>query len=190
MQIQELAEFCLVGGTALALQLGHRISVHIDLFTTEKFDFEVVSNRLEQRFKQDYYVEKPFSGAGVFCYIHQIKVDLIYYPHPLIEPIKIRENIRMYSLADISAMKINAILGRAAKKDFFDLAEILNYHTIAELMEWHRKKFPSQMLAISIPSALTYFSEADESENPMSLKEHTWEDIKKFIQSKVSEYLR
>ena len=189
MEIQELNEFCLVGGTALALSYGHRISIDIDLFSAGKFDVENLSKVLENKFKQKYFFEKPHSKIGLFCYINNIKVDLVYYPHQLIEPTQTTENIRMYSIPDIAAMKINAILGRAAQKDFFDLAEILKHHTLSELMAWHQQKYPSQMLAISIPSALTYFAEADESEMPINLNKQTWEDVKKFLQLKVREYL-
>jgi hypothetical protein len=86
-------------------------------------------------------------------------------------------------------MKINAILGRGKKKDFWDLYEILHHFSVAEIISFHRKKFPSQMLLISIPQALTYFADAEESEDPVSLNGRTWENIKIYIQNKVKEYL-
>jgi len=97
--------------------------------------------------------------------------------------------IRFYSNEDISAMKINAILGRRKKKDFWDLYELLHHFTLSEIIGFHRKKFPNQMLLISIPQAITYFADADESEDPVSLKEQTWDEIKNFIQKKVKDYL-
>jgi hypothetical protein len=100
------------------------------------------------------------------------------------------DGIRMYSSADISAMKIQAILGRAKKKDFWDLYELLQYYSLQQLIDWHKQKYPGQMLAISIPNALTYFVEADESETPVSFKNQTWESVKKGIQHTVSDYLR
>ena len=92
--------------------------------------------------------------------------------------------------ADISAMKIQAVLGRAQKKDLWDLYELLQHYTLNQLIEWHKQKYPSQMLAISIPNAITYFSEADQSETPVSYKGQTWEVIKKGISRKVSDYLK
>jgi predicted nucleotidyltransferase component of viral defense system len=96
----------------------------------------------------------------------------------------------MYSSAEISAMKIQAILGRAKKKDFWDLYELLQHYSLQQLIDWHKQKYPSQMLAISIPNAITYFVEAEESETPMSFKNQNWEQIKKGISRKVSDYLR
>jgi predicted nucleotidyltransferase component of viral defense system len=100
------------------------------------------------------------------------------------------EDLRIYSSADISAMKIQAILGRAKKKDFWDLHELLQHYPLQQLIDWHKQKYPSQMLAISIPHAITYFVEAEESETPVSFKNQTWEQIKKSISKTVSDYLR
>ncbi len=100
------------------------------------------------------------------------------------------DSIRMYSSADISAMKIQAILGRAQKKDFWDLYELLHHYPLQKMMDWHKQKYPSQMLAISIPHAISYFVDADDSETPVSFKGQTWDQIKKGLMKKVSDYLR
>jgi len=96
----------------------------------------------------------------------------------------------MYSSADISVMKIQAILGRAQKKDFWDLHELLQHYSLQQIMDWHKQKYPNQMLAISIPHAITYFTDADESETPLSFKGQTWENVKKDIQRVVRDYLK
>ena len=99
------------------------------------------------------------------------------------------DGIRMYGSADIAAMKIQAILGRGKKKDFWDLAELFNYFSLDDIIQFHTNKYPSQQLLISIPYALTYFTDAEESDEPVSLKGQTWEKVKSIIQKKVSEYL-
>jgi predicted nucleotidyltransferase component of viral defense system len=96
----------------------------------------------------------------------------------------------MYSSADISAMKIQAILGRGKKKDFWDLYELLQHYPLRQLIDWHQQKYPSQMLAISIPHAITYFVDAEESETPVSFKNQTWEGVKKGIKRAVRDYLQ
>ncbi len=101
-----------------------------------------------------------------------------------------KTSIRMYSSADIAAMKIQAILGRAQKKDFWDLYELLQHYPLQQLMDWHKQKYPSQMLAISIPHAITYFADADGSETPVSYKGQTWEGVKNGISKIVSDYLK
>ncbi len=96
----------------------------------------------------------------------------------------------MYHVGDIAAMKIQAILGRAKKKDFWDLHELLQHFSLQQIMDWHKQKYPSQMLAISIPNAIIYFVEADESETPVSFKKQTWTTIKKDLSKIVSDYLK
>lgn len=117
-------------------------------------------------------------------------MDIVHYPHKRIDNIENTGNLRLYSDKDICAMKINAILGRGKKKDFWDIHELLQHYTLQNLLEWHSEKYPNQMLLISIPEALAYFADAEESEDPVSLKGQNWEQVKKFIQQKVNDYLR
>jgi predicted nucleotidyltransferase component of viral defense system len=125
MALPSLEQFSLVGGTALALRYGHRSSVDLDLFFHEKFDHQTIENELESEFGNDFDYESGHKQFGIFCYIQNIKVDIVYFPHKPIAEYVTEKNIRMYSNADISAMKIQAILGRAKKKDFWDLHELL-----------------------------------------------------------------
>lgn len=190
MELPSIQPFSLVGGTALALLYGHRSSVDLDLFNHEYFDFENIKDELENTFENNFDFESGHKKIGIFSYIHKIKVDIVYYPHAPIAPIETINNIRMYSSADIGAMKIQAILGRGKKKDFWDLFELLKHYPLQQLIEWHKQKYPSQMLAISIPNAISYFVDADESETPNSFKNQNWEGVKKGIQKAVSNYLR
>ena len=190
MAMPSLKLFSLVGGTALSLKYGHRSSIDLDMFLHEKFDVTSIETELKMIFGKEFSYESGHNNIGIFCYIQRIKVDIVYFPHPPIEKIEEVDNIRMYSIADISAMKIQSILGRAKKKDFWDLYELLQHYSLQQLMDWHTKKYPSQMLAISIPNAITYFLEADNSETPESFKGQTWEKVKNGIKKVVSDYLR
>ncbi len=190
MSINELKDFYLVGGTALALQYGHRLSIDLDLFTTTGYSYRAVVDCLKKAFGNDFQYEEKESNFGIFCFINNIKVDLINYKHPQIDEGIFEEGIRQYSSKDIAAMKIQAILGRAKKKDFWDLAQLLERYSVSEIISYYSKKFPSQQLLISIPQAITYFDEAEESEDPISLKDQTWESVKKIIQQKVNDYLK
>jgi len=97
----------------------------------------------------------------------------------------------MNSIADISAMKVQKILlGHANKKDFWDLYELLQHYSLQQIMDWHKQKYPSQMLAISIPNAITYFVEAEESETPVSFKKQNWVLVKNGISKAVRDYLK
>lgn len=190
MDLPTIQAFSLVGGTALSLRYGHRSSVDLDLFFHEKFIQSQIIESLEHRFQQRFVYKQQHTQFGIFCFIDDIKVDIVHFPHLPIAEIYTEDEIRMYSSADIAAMKIQAILGRAQKKDFWDLNELLQHYPLQQLMDWHKQKYPSQMLAISIPHAITYFADADESDTPVSFKGQTWESVKNGIKRAVSEYLR
>jgi predicted nucleotidyltransferase component of viral defense system len=100
------------------------------------------------------------------------------------------DGIKMFSTEDIMAMKVQAILGRGKKKDFWDIAELLHHFSVADFIEFHKEKYATQNLLITVPQAITYFEDAEESEDPVSLKKQTWTSVKEFISSKVSEYLK
>ena len=190
MELPSLHRFSLVGGTTLALRYGHRSSEDLDLFFHEKFDHMVIEKELTDVFGSGFDYESGHKRFGIFCYLDKIKVDIVYFPVLPIGNIVTERNIRMYGDADIAAMKIQAILGRAKKKDFWDLHELLEHYSLKQLIDWHKQKYPSQMLAISIPNAITYFVEANDSETPVSYKNQTWESVKKGISKAVRDYLR
>jgi len=189
MELPVLRTFSLVGGTALSLRCGHRSSIDLDLFYHERFDQPEIIKVLEENFKQRFVYKQQQTQFGIFCFIDDVKVDIVHFPHLPISAIEVEDGIRFYSNADIAAMKIQAILGRAKKKDFWDLAELLQHYSLQQIMDWHKQKYPSQMLAISIPYAITYFVDADESDTPVSFKKQTWESVKKGISKAVSDYL-
>ncbi len=189
MTLPSLQPFNLVGGTALALRFGHRSSVDLDIFFHEKFDHTKIENELQLEFGDDFSHESGHKKFGIFCYIQKIKIDIVYFPHLPIAEFVTEDNIRMYNHSDIAAMKIQAILGRAQKKDFWDLHELFQHYSLQQIMDWHKQKYPNQMLAISIPNAISYFTEADDSETPVSFKGQTWEKVKDDIKKVVRDYL-
>jgi predicted nucleotidyltransferase component of viral defense system len=190
MQVSELKNFSLAGGTALALYFGHRKSIDLDLFSPIDFNPEDIASVLEKNFNGFTY-RNTGNPIGLFGFIDNIKVDFVKLNHELlISKQSINDGVRIFGLPDLGAMKINAVLKRAVKKDFWDIAELLKKYSIQELINWYEKKYPSQQLLISIPQAITYFEDAEESEDPLSLKGQTWESVKKIIRQKVSDFLR
>ena len=190
MEMPELQSFNLVGGTALALKYGHRTSVDLDLFSTEKFEHQPIINALQETFGTLFTYEGGFSKWGIFCFIDAVKLDLVYYPHPMLYPFELWDTIRMYDDRDLIAMEIQAMLGRGKKKDFWDIAELLEYYDLSQMIDFHKAKYPSQMLLISIPQAIIYFKDADNSDEPISFKGQTWSGIKEIISEKVREFLQ
>lgn len=189
MEIPELRDFYLVGCTALSLFYGHRTSVDLDLFTHDSFENQKIISRLQDDFGSDFIMENKPAFFGVFCYIQNVKIDIVRFPHPVIRPTVEINGIRMYAPEDIIAMKVQAILGRGKKKDFWDVAELLQHFTIKDFISLHKEKYSTQNLYITVPQAITYFDDAEESEDPVSLKGQTWASVKSTIQHKVRDYL-
>ena len=189
-QLPCLKGFGLVGGTALSLKFGHRLSVDLDLFSTSKFENEEVIFCLRSEFGSHFIIEEKPPIFGIFCYIHDVKVDLVRHPHPLIGETESIEEIRFFSDRDIMAMKIQAILGRGKKKDFWDISELLQHYSVADFIQSHKEKYSTQNLLISIPQVMVYFQDAEEDEDPVSLKGQTWTSVKKTITKKVAAHLR
>jgi predicted nucleotidyltransferase component of viral defense system len=189
MEIPELQSFCLVGGTALALKYGHRTSVDLDLFSTENFEHQSIIDALRRTFGTAFEHDGDFAKWGIFCFISGVKIDLVHYPHPIIRPIEVQKGIRLYNNCDLAAMKIQAVLGRGKKKDFWDVYELLQHYDLQQMIDFHKEKYPHQMLMISIPQALVYFTDAEDSDEPVSFKKQTWSKIKEGIKKKVREFL-
>ncbi len=185
-----LMNFALVGDTALSLKYGHRTSVDLDLFSHLPFTNQEIAAALETEFGDEFVITFNREKFGIFGFIQNIKVDVVKHPHPLLKEPETVDGVRMYAAEDIAAMKINALLGRGKKKDFWDLAELFHHYSLKDISTFYTAKFPKQQLLISIPNAITYFDDAEESEDPVSLKGQTWESVKKIIQKKVSDYLR
>ena len=189
MSVPELNDFYLVGGTALALYYGHRLSIDLDLFSTSDFQASEIIPSLEKRFKGFTYNNRP-NPVGLFGFIDDVKVDFVRnHNFPIIDRPVIENGIRLFSIHDIIAMKVAAVLKRGVKKDFWDISELLEHYSVNDLIDCYDKKYPNQQLIISVPQALTYFADAEESEEPVSLKGQTWGSVKKNIAQKVKNYL-
>lgn len=190
MRLPQLKDFYLVDGTALSLLYGHRKSDDIDLFSPQAFTNDVVIDCLQKEFTSGFDNRTSSPQFGIFCFINNIKVDLVRHAHPLISPPRLLEGIRMFSTEDIIAMKVQAVFGRGKKKDFWDIAELLQHYSVEDLIRLHQQKYNTQNLLISVPQAITYFKDADESEDAVSLKNQSWQQVKQDIAKRVAQYLQ
>jgi predicted nucleotidyltransferase component of viral defense system len=189
MSVPALEGFNLVGGTALSLIYGHRISEDLDLFTNGSLEIEEIKSSLANTFGASFKVRSQGNGFGLFCFVNESKIDLVRTPHPKIRKPYEMDGIRFISTEDIIAMKVQAVLGRARKKDFWDIAELLEHYTVDDFVRFHQEKFSNQNLMITVPQAISYFSDAEEDADPNSLKGQTWESVKASIREKVRTYL-
>lgn len=134
-----LKDFFLVGGTALSLQIGHRISIDIDLFSQNSFDENAMLNYLttNKGFQLSYKDKNTLKGE-----INGVQVDLITHAYPLVNKLKTEEGIRLASINDIAAMKLNAIVGNGTRaKDFLDIAYLSCYLSLEQMMQACEKKY-------------------------------------------------
>ncbi|MFI5378315.1 MAG: nucleotidyl transferase AbiEii/AbiGii toxin family protein [Tepidisphaerales bacterium] len=182
-----LDAFYLVGGTALALQIGHRRSVDIDLFTHAPFDSQAVADWMVQNV---HAAEVDTGKNTVRCFVDGVKVDILAHQYPPIEPLVTIDWIRMASLQDIVAMKLNAVSNRGAKKDFWDVAALLSHFSLEEMLDFYRRKYPSGN-AWTVIKSLAYFQEAEAEDVPIhDLTGMTWEQVKHSIRQASGRVLR
>lgn len=185
MQNDVFENFQLVGGTSLALRIGHRISTDLDFFGQVELDEMEFSIEL-----QKYGVPKILKKSkNILIYsINGIKVDFVNYKYPLLKsPLEI-EKIRMASFEDIGAMKLNAICGRGSRKDFIDIYFLLSFFTMRELLEFYHQKYKdgSEFLVLK---SLSYFEDANQEDLVNMIEPVSWEEIKNRIISETQNLL-
>lgn len=171
-------EFAFVGGTGLALQLGHRLSIDLDFFTQDEFQVETVVEELESNFDLNLTGKDRYS---LNCRINDIKVDIIRHPYALVNKLVVEDGLSIWSIEDIAAAKISAITSRGAKKDFFDITEILKHIPLEEALNLFEKKYPSAERFMAMKS-LSWFEDAERDPDPIVLNDLTWRKVKETIQ--------
>jgi hypothetical protein len=193
MQAEELKEFRLVGGTALSLHLGHRLSIDIDLFTDAPYvsiDFESIEDLLTNNFA---HVQGNFGGnAGLGkSYLvgtdpdNVVKVDIYYSNDPFFQELTDQEGVRMATVQEIVAMKIDMLLVGPRKKDFWDLHELLDHYSISEMINIHGQRYEWTHNEVLIIQKFTDFTHADDDLDPICLKKKEWVFIKEDIVAAV-----
>lgn len=182
-QLQEsktLEDFFLVGGTGLALQLGHRTSVDIDLFTRKDFNEEELLQKLETdfSFQMDMIENNTLRGA-----IRDIKIDLLAHKYTLLDPIKTYDGIRIASIQDIAAMKLNAIsIDGTRVKDFIDVYFLLDQMSVKDLLDCYGKKY-SLRNPMHVLKSMQYFEDVDIADWPVMIENKglTWVQVTRKI---------
>lgn len=174
-----LRDFSLVGGTSLSLRYGHRKSIDIDLFSPKKFDPALVDSLLKAEYPE--YVYRGNNSFMLFCNIGTVKSDIIFHPFNLLSPVETIDNIRMFSIEDVAAMKLFAICKRGTRKDFYDLWMLMQHFTPKKLATFFIEKYGEEKL-IFLRKSVLYFEEADISAQPEILIEKlNWEKVKKEV---------
>jgi predicted nucleotidyltransferase component of viral defense system len=185
MHLEEFKHFNLVGGTALSLQIGHRLSVDIDLFTNEPYgsiDFNKLDLVLKMNFKYVDSLDIPVIGMGKSFFIGEsenelIKLDVYYTDNFFNKPLVI-DSIRLVAIEDIIAMKMDVIFQNGRKKDFWDIHALLTYFTAEEMISFYEKRNPYTHDSKLLKQKVIDFELAENDFNPICLKNKHWELIK------------
>lgn len=187
-ELVEMLDATLAGGTALALQLGHRISYDLDFFTQQDFRVDAAISAIR---KTGLPFRVTSEGDGTLnAEVDGIKVSLLRFDHPFLEtPLKL-DGIPVASILDIAAMKVIAISQRGLKRDFIDLYFILQekpFHRIAEHMV---ERFgPERVPPVHIGKSLVHFADAEGNPEPAYIKGKAvkWDLVKKFFRQHVKQ---
>lgn len=194
MQSEEFIDFRLVGGTALSLHLGHRISIDIDLFTDAPYrsiDFDRIEDFLKTSFG---YVNGSFGGnpgMGKSYLIGKdkdnvVKLDVYYSMDPFFQQPTTEGGVRLATVEEIIAMKVDVIQRVGRKKDFWDLHEALDQYSINHMKNLHRQRFEWTHDVKLIHQKFTEFEAADADPDPICLRNKEWVFIKEDIEQAVA----
>ena len=179
------AAFGLGGGTNLALRLGHRFSIDLDFFTNAGFNNALLFNAITSEFPK---AELLFEQNQTMMFsINDIKVDFVLYPFEWLQPFEIIDATRLISIRDIIPMKLQAISNRFSKKDFWDIAFLLDSFKLEQMIEIFKTKFPQIDTGFIIHS-LAAFDEAQHEQDPVCLIPKSWEEIQIILEKAVINY--
>lgn len=186
-------DYYLAGGTALALQLGHRTSLDFDLYNINHFSNEELIKKLKSTFPTSFKTNENQPKDTLFAEIMGIKMSVFYYPYPLIDnPVEFPP-IKLASIEDISAMKVAAIVQRGKQRDFIDLYYLINKVGINKILESAYQKYPwyREMDGIVLAS-LTYFDDAEKDKGLRAIRvldpKFSWERAKETILKEIKKY--
>lgn len=179
--------FYLAGGTALALQLGHRQSVDLDYFSRTE-DIPSLLEPLRQSW-QPLAPTLADSAWGNLVFLAQdVRIGFYGYGYDLVQPLVEIEAVRLASVADIALMKLDALLGRAGRKDFHDLYEICKHTPLRQLLDLAPQKYPHvRDFEAQVVKRLVYFERAEQDEPPPLLKKVAWETVKAYFRQQAEE---
>jgi hypothetical protein len=174
-----ISSFYLAGGTALALQIGHRQSIDFDFFTEFDFPNDKIIENLLRLGNFNLFSEERNTLHGE---LNNIKISFLGYKYPLLRPPDNFYSLKIACVFDIAMMKLSAISGGGTKKDFIDLYYILRSYTIEMLIsEYHNKFGTSVSNGYHLLKSMAYFDDAENDPMPIMKEKIDWNEIKKHI---------
>ncbi len=174
--------FYLAGGTALALRLGHRRSVDLDFFSAA----DEVTRKTRQEILQALTPLAPQAledvDGNLLLRLRDVHVGFFGYGYPLLAPTDDVEGAQVASIVDVGLMKLDALISRGSRKDFYDLYIISQQTSLLDLLALAKTKYPYardfELMAIE---SLVLFENADRDLQPELLIDLPWEQVRQFF---------
>lgn len=176
-------QFYIAGGTACALRIGHRLSFDLDFFTPESFDAKQLDKKLKKigAYERDRVTKNTLLGTFLGT-----KVSFFKYPYPLIAKTELFDHVHVADLADIAAMKIDAVSDRGRKRDFIDLFFIAQKYSLEEILKFYDKKYHLlKTNKFHIAKSLAFFTDAQSDPMPEMTTNVNWSRVKGFFQKEA-----
>ena len=188
-QIPVIQRAYLAGGTALALQIGHRMSVDLDFFTQEVFDENMLGADLK-RFSEFKLGQKAW--RTIMGHIGETAFSLFYYEYPMLDKTESFEGIHLAGKKDIAAMKMHALADRGTKRDFIDMYFLAKEYSLDKILEFYDLKYGNlKEQFYHIVRALDYFADAEHEERSLQMLINVdWEEVKKFFETEAKRLAR
>jgi len=182
------SEFYLAGGTALALQLGHRISIDLDFFSATQSDIPLLTESLRRALTNHAPVLADTSWGNLVFLADNVRVGFYGYGYELVRPLVKVDAVSLASIEDIGLMKLDALLARASRKDFHDLFQICQRVSLRDLLNLAPRKYPdTRDFEAQVARHMVYFERA-EQETPVPLiKNVEWEVVKHWFREQAKE---
>lgn len=173
----------LAGGTAIALQIGHRKSIDLDFFTKHEFNENQWIQKLEKSYNLELFSKDWQTIIGD---INNIKFSLFYYKYPLIKDLIPFENIKLASLGDLAVIKLDTVISRGTKRDLVDIYFLAQKFGLDNLYKFYDQKFGNfEEREIMIKKSLIYFDDAENDVDPNMLVDFNWGDLKTYFMKNV-----
>jgi predicted nucleotidyltransferase component of viral defense system len=180
-----ISDFYLAGGTALALQIGHRVSIDLDWFSTSRRllvpEREAIRRALDA---SGQFVVASEQDGMLFTRLYDADVSFIHQHHPLLEPTIMYQGVQLASPTDIGLMKLAAINSRGTRRDFVDLYSLREIVTLDRLLELALVKYADRPSFLPIAArALAYFEDAEPQPMPRLLTPVRWADVRAYCEA-------
>ncbi|MBI4648191.1 MAG: nucleotidyl transferase AbiEii/AbiGii toxin family protein [Bacteroidia bacterium] len=185
--LEELRNFRLVGGTSLALQLGHRESADIDMFSDKSFNHQELEYILGKIFPQMQIISRSINGFSSL--LNEVRCDFYDWRNKFIRPPVDFNGINLAAIEDITAFKLDAVSHRTEVKDFWDIAELLEKYSLKEMLGFYREKYPFQDIRIVLDS-LPKVHRIQGNISYKIFREHSLDFVKQKIQNSLDVFFK